>query len=69
MPNYHNVFARNVRKYTAQKGVSLNALADLAAVSRSQLYSVLAQRSSPSLGWMERISKALDTPLWKMLMP
>lgn len=59
--------ARNVRAEAKRKGVALIALADFAAVSRSQLFAVLAKETSPTLDWIAKIASALDVEPWQLL--
>lgn len=54
------IVAHNIREYAADRGISLNSLADFAGVSRSQLFNVLAGDSGTTLEWLERIAIALD---------
>jgi len=54
------VLARNIRQVAKRRRKSLNALADFAGVSRSQLYDVLAQRKAASVDWIARIATALE---------
>jgi lambda repressor-like predicted transcriptional regulator len=54
------VLARNIRQAAKRRRQSLNALADLAGVSRSQLYDVLARRKAASIDWIARIATALE---------
>lgn len=61
--------ARNIRQQAKRRTVTLNALADFAGVSRSQLYDVLAKRKAPSLDWIAKIAKALAVEPWKLLQP
>lgn len=61
--------AKNIRVAARTKGVALNALADFAAVSRSQLFAILASETSPTLDWMAKIATALDVEPWQLLAP
>jgi len=60
--------ARNLRQQAKRRGIALNALADLAAVSRSQLYDVLAKRKAPSIDWLAKVATALDVEAWRLLL-
>jgi lambda repressor-like predicted transcriptional regulator len=61
--------AKNVRASARRKGVALTALADFAAVSRSQLFAVLARETSPTLDWIAKVAAALDVEPWQLLSP
>jgi DNA-binding phage protein len=61
--------AKNVRAAARRKGVALTALADFAAVSRSQLFAVLARETSPTIDWLAKVATALDVEPWQLLMP
>lgn len=54
------VIADNIRETAEDREISLNRLADKAQISRSQLYNVLACKSSPTIEWLSSIAKALD---------
>jgi DNA-binding phage protein len=61
--------AKNVRAAARRKGVALTALADFAAVSRSQLFAVLALDTSPTLDWIAKVATALDVEPWQLVAP
>jgi len=61
------VVAENIRRVAKRESFGLNELADVAGVSRSQLYNVLAGTSGASLSWLEQIANALDIQVWKLL--
>jgi DNA-binding phage protein len=61
--------AKNVRAVARRKGVALTALADFAAVSRSQLFAVLARETSPTIDWLAKVATALDVEPWQLLAP
>ena len=63
------VLARNIRQQAKRRATTLNALADFAGVSRSQLYDVLAKRKAPSIDWLARIANALRVEAWQLLVP
>lgn len=63
------VLARNIRQQAKKKGIALNRLADLAGVSRSQLYDVLAKRTAISVDWIAKLAKELGVEPWKLLVP
>lgn len=52
--------ARNIRHRAKAKRMPLNSLADLAGVSRSQLYDVLRFKKAASTNWISRLANALD---------
>jgi transcriptional regulator with XRE-family HTH domain len=53
------VFARNVRLWRAERGLSQEALADAAEVSRGYMSDLERSEYSASLDVVERIAKAL----------
>lgn len=59
--------AENIRYLAEKQKLPINILADLAAVSRSQLYDVLACRKSPTLDWIYKLSIALKVDLVDLL--
>jgi transcriptional regulator with XRE-family HTH domain len=56
------VLTDNIRHRAQQLGLRLNAVADLAGVSRSQFYNILRLNSSPSLDWLSKIAAVLQMP-------
>jgi|GEM_PF-3063469 len=60
--------SRNIRQQAKRRRVPLNALADFAQVSRSQLYYVLARSAATSTDWLEGITKVLDIEPGKLLL-
>jgi antitoxin component HigA of HigAB toxin-antitoxin module len=63
------VLASNLRHYADKQGVTLNALADFAGASRSQLYDVLARRKAATVDWVEKLARCLDVEPWQLLQP
>lgn len=63
------VLAKNVRAAIARKGVSIDTVADLAGVSRRQLYSVLSGEYDVTVGWLEKLAEVLDAEVWRLLQP
>lgn len=63
------VLARNIRSLAKEKGKALNTWAELAGVSRAQLYAVLGQRTAPSIDWLQRLAEAIDVEPWRLLAP
>jgi transcriptional regulator with XRE-family HTH domain len=66
-PTIREVLATNIRREALARGVGLNALADLAGVSRSGLYSVLAGETAATVDWVEKVAGALDTDVGGLL--
>ncbi|MFH1262479.1 MAG: helix-turn-helix transcriptional regulator [Pseudomonadota bacterium] len=52
--------AKNIRRIAMAKKMSINALADFADVSRSQLYDILSSRKGATVDWIEKIADALE---------
>jgi DNA-binding phage protein len=63
------LLAANVRAAARRRRVTLTALADFAAVSRAQLFNVLACKMSPTLDWLVKVATALDVEPWQLLAP
>lgn len=57
--NLRDVFARNVRLWRAKRGLSQEALADAAKVSRGYMSDLERSEYSASLDVVERIAKAV----------
>ncbi|MGC4065909.1 MAG: helix-turn-helix transcriptional regulator [Polyangiaceae bacterium] len=55
-----HVVAQNIRGLAENKGISLNALADFAGVSRAQLYAVLAESAAPTTDWLAKVAAVLE---------
>ena len=55
-----HIFAMNVRKYRMDKGLSQEALADLAGLHRTYISAVERERRNISIDNIENIAAALD---------
>lgn len=64
-----DVIGRNVRSLAAAQGLSLNRLADLAGISRSAFYRVLAAEASPTSDTICYIAAALNVDPHQLLKP
>jgi DNA-binding phage protein len=64
-----SLLAANVRAAAEGRGVTLTALADFAAVSRAQMFNVVAGKTSPTLDWISKVATALDMEPWQLLAP
>jgi lambda repressor-like predicted transcriptional regulator len=64
-----SVLASNIRNHAKERGKALNTWAELAGVSRAQLYAVLGRRTAPSIDWLEKLAEAIDVEPWKLLVP
>ena len=64
-----SLLATNLRALATEKKLTLTALADFAAVSRAQLFNVLAGKMSPTLDWLAKVASALDVEPWELLAP
>ena len=47
----------------------MNAAADFAGVSRSQMFAVLAGETAPSIDWLAKVAEALEVEPWELLRP
>jgi transcriptional regulator with XRE-family HTH domain len=63
------VIAENIRGAARRKRVTINALADFAAVSRAQMFNVLGGTSSPTIDWLAKVAAALEVEPWQLLSP
>lgn len=68
-PALRRLLAANLRAFAAERPIALNTLADLAGVSRAQLYAVLAKKTAPSTDWLAKVASALDVEPWQLLAP
>lgn len=55
-----HIFASNVRKYRTEKGLSQEALADLAGLHRTYISAVERERRNISIDNIENIANALS---------
>ena len=62
-----HVFATNVRKYRSEKGLSQEALADLAGLHRTYISAVERERRNISIDNIENIASALDIDPYLLL--
>jgi lambda repressor-like predicted transcriptional regulator len=60
---------RDLAALAKRKRLAINALADFAGVSRSQLYDVLATRKGASIDWLAKVATALEIQPWELLAP
>lgn len=59
--------ATNIRFLARKRRVPLNILAELASVSPTHLYDVLAMRRAATIDWVERLALALDVSVSDLL--
>lgn len=62
-----HVFATNVRKYRNEKGLSQEALADLAGLHRTYISAIERERRNISIDNIENIAAALDVEPYMLL--
>ena len=62
-----HIFATNVRKYRTEKGISQEALAELAGLHRTYISAVERERRNISIDNIENIAAALDVEPFKLL--
>lgn len=60
------IFARNLRRFRAEKGISQEALADAAEIDRTYVSSLERERYSVSLDTIERIAEALGVEAYRL---
>lgn len=64
-----HTLGRNVRRLAAERGKSLDAVADFAGIARRTLYNTLAGSHDPTLRSLIRIASALEVEPWELLRP
>ncbi len=62
-----HIFASNVRKYRNEKGLSQEALADLAGLHRTYISAVERERRNISIDNIENIASALNIDAYLLL--
>ena len=62
-----HIFATNVRKYRVEKGLSQEALADLAGLHRTYISAIERERRNISIDNIENIAAALDVDAFMLL--
>ena len=62
-----HIFATNVRKYRVEKGLSQEALADLAGLHRTYISAIERERRNISIENIENIACALDMDAYQLL--
>jgi transcriptional regulator with XRE-family HTH domain len=61
------VLARNLRRLREARGLSQEALADLAGIDRTYVSSLERQRYSASVDMLDRLAAALEVPVADLL--
>ena len=64
-----HILANNVRKYRNEKGLSQEALADLAGLHRTYISAVERERRNISIENIENIAAALDIDAYLLFTP
>ena len=64
-----HIFANNVKKYRAVKGLSQEALADLSGLHRTYISAIERERRNISIENIENIASALDVDAYQLLIP
>ena len=68
-PEVRALLAENIRAAARSRGLSIERLADFAGVSRSQVFSVLAESTSPTVDWLTKVATALELEPSALLTP
>lgn len=63
------VLAENVRAYRARRRLSQEKLAELSESHQSYISAIESAANAASVDVIERVAKALDVPVWKLLKP
>lgn len=63
------ILAANVRRAAEERELPLNTLADLAGVSRSHLYALLAGERAATIDWIAKIAEVLGVEPADLLRP
>ncbi len=66
-PGIRTTLANNIRALSARRGLPIAHVADLAGVSRSQLFNVLARSASPRIDWLCKVASVLEVEVWALL--
>ncbi len=64
-----SIVASNIRRFAEERGITLNALADFADVSRAQLFDVLGGTKDATTDWLAKIAPVLEVEPWELLRP
>ncbi len=67
MAKKKKAFGDTLRTVRQEKGLSQEALADLARLHRNYISEIERGMSSPTLGALEQIAEALGMPAWALL--
>jgi hypothetical protein len=59
--------ARNIRALAARRRIGVSVLADLAGVSRTQMFAVLGCTKATTVDWLEKVAHALGVEPWRLL--
>jgi len=60
-------FVMRLKKLRAERGMTQEALAEKAGISRSYIARLELGRQDPTLGTLEKLAKALKVPVAKLL--
>ena len=63
------MIAANIRRVAEKRKLSLNALADLAGISRAGLHFIISAKKSPTSDSLAKIADVLDVAPSKLLVP
>lgn len=69
LPAARQILAGNLRKFRAQRGLSQEALADLAGLHRTYVSSVERQERNISIDNIEKLAHALEIDLPTLVTP
>lgn len=59
----------NIRALAGQRQMSLNRLADFAAVNRPHLLRVVSGKADATVGWLVKVANALGVEIHVLLLP
>lgn len=63
----NDIIARNLKRYRAERGLSLRELSRLSGLAKQTILAVEAGRSNPTVDTVERLAAALDTSIRALL--
>ena len=69
MDRLHKTLAKSIRNFAEKREIALMHLPDLAGVTRSHFWEIMAGRKSPTLRWLQPVAKALKVEVWELLKP
>jgi predicted transcriptional regulator len=67
--NLRKNLSQNVQRLSEKNNLSLGSLADLANISRSQIYNVVREDKAATIDLLQKLGEAFDKAPWDLLKP